>query len=222
MYIAKKGILIPALALCLVFFSAGSGLFAQESAERDTWSEQEDQDDQEEADPWDYQTQVGSVAGDKIFNIDIGLMLGLGFINGHGQSIPLNLGIGGAGMLSYDYMLSKHFSLGAEVSGSFNSTLGANILYLVPFGLRAGLHFDVGRFSIPSYIMLGASNHFELGYTYFGFAMKLQSGVFWRFNDEWSFGLNASWLLLPEIHSTPEETVWGNFLMTTLAVRYHF
>ncbi len=218
MHTKTRAILWGIISSLLLFCLVPNKLWAQED---EHWADDDYYEDSE-GDPWEYSVHTRTVAGDNMFNINIGLFFGLSFIDGTGQNLNTNLGIGGAGALSYDKMITNNFLIGAELSGSFSSTLGANILYTVPFGLRLGYQFEFSRFQLPIILFAGCAIQSEIEDNYFGLALKLQPGFFWRFNDSWSFGSFVAWWLMPEFANSPQETVWASFLFTSLCARYHF
>jgi hypothetical protein len=55
----------------------------------------------------------------------------------------------------------------------------------------------------------------------FGLIVTPGASVFWRYNPEWSFGLNGNWWWLPQWPKDGKD-VYGNFLELTLTARYHF
>jgi hypothetical protein len=52
--------------------------------------------------------------------------------------------------------------------------------------------------------------------------MKAGASVFFRFNPDWSFGLNTAWAWYPEWPKDKEHSMDGNFMDLTLSARYHF
>jgi hypothetical protein len=168
-------------------------------------------------------------AGDKTFTIAIGVSLPMLFLNNRGESYATsypvgNINIGGTGSLSFNYFLSSHLFLGGELQFMFAGTLGGNMLYLVPMGARVGWQFIAGRFEFPLSFMAGIAPQSHGGNAgYFGLILKPQGAAFWRFNSEWSFGLNAGWWFIPQWPKAgPEYNRYGNFVELTLAARYHF
>ncbi len=159
--------------------------------------------------------------GDQTFVIAMGPLVPLFYYNSAGIQ-KTNINTGGTGYLNYNYFFTSHFSLGGEIGGSFSSTIGANMLYLVPFGIRLGYQFVLNRFEFPLALTIGAANQGYLDKGYFGLILKPSAAVYWRFNPDWSFGLNADWWWLPQWFSDPVQTMYGNFLGLTLAARYHF
>ncbi|MCL2094344.1 MAG: hypothetical protein FWH12_09170 [Treponema sp.] len=205
-----------ALSSCLLFllFLWGSGLFAQ---------------DEDYEDPQDGRIEIDSdwydfyyttyTRGDRIFNISLGVLIPTYFSgiddNNHGMSV------GGTGTLGYYYFLSPNIFIGGELSGSFSGTRAGNMLYVVPFGVRGGYQFVFRRFEFPLSVMIGAAPQRYLEDGYFGLIVKPSASAFWRFNHEWSFGLNTHWWLVPQYPKEGPRVV-GNFLELTLSARYHF
>ena len=159
------------------------------------------------------------VSGDRTFNITLGVLFPAYFSgidsNNHGLSM------GGTGSLTFNYFLSPNFFVGGEISGSFSGTRGGNMLYLIPFGVRAGYQFHYRIFEFPISIMIGAAPQRYIENGYFGLILKPGVSAFWRYNMDWSFGLNTNWWILPQLPSNGNNVV-GNFIELTLSARYHF
>ena len=205
------------LILFLVF--SGLGLYAQE-----------------EGDPPEEQPSIPSIdtewenynmslysLGDKTFVITLGVLFPTVFVGvdemGHG------LTIGGTGTLAFNYFLTSHLFVGGELSGMFAGTRGKNMLYIVPFGIRVGYQFVIWRFEFPISVMVGAAPQRYLEDGYFGLIVKPGASVFWRFNPDWSFGLNGNWWFLPQWPRHQDGIKYntlGNFMELTLSARYHF
>ena len=168
----------------------------------------------------DYETSVYS-RGDKTFNITLGLIIPTYFAGKEIDGGQIGLSLGGTGSLSFNYFLSSHFFLGAELSGMFSSTRGSNMLFMVPFGLRLGYQFVYRRFEFPLTLMIGAAPQKKLEEGYFGLVLKPGASAFWRFNPDWSFGLNTIWWFAPQWPKNGYNA-YGNFLEVTLTARYHF
>ena len=206
------------LVLCLIHPVVG--LFAQEE-----YPEEEQPALPPIESEWiDYDATVYT-RGDKTFTISLGVIFPTVFYGidttqgGHGMSL------GGTGSLSFNYFFGPHFSLGGELSGMFSATRGNNMYFAVPFGLRLGYQFVYKRFEFPFSLMIGVAPQKKLEEGYFGFILKPGASVFWRFNPDWSFGLNAVWWWVPQWPKPVEEVrydAYGNFLELTLSARYHF
>ena len=159
--------------------------------------------------------------GDKVFGIAVGPLIPLFFIGDSGV-LDNNVGpVGGTLALSYNYFVNSHVFIGAEVQGMFAPTLGKNMVYIVPMGLRGGYQFILGRFEIPLALMAGFAPQVYLEENYGGFFVKPSASLFWRFNPDWSFGLNTCWWWVPQWPKDGPD-VSGNFLELTISARYHF
>jgi hypothetical protein len=101
----------------------------------------------------------------------------------------------------------------------FAQTRAENFLFLVPMGMRFGYQFILGRFEFPLSLLAGFAPQTYLEKNFFGLFVKPSASAFWRFNPDWSFGLNAAWWWVPQWAS---QTVHANFLELTLCARYHF
>lgn len=217
--------LLTIAALCLIGISLGlpDKLYAQENSDEN--SNGQDQNGEDSTLPissdWSKVKIATYSRGDQTFVIALGPLVPLFYYNSEGIQ-KTNVNVGGTGYLNYNYFFTPHFSVGGEVGGSFSSTVGANMLYLVPFGIRLGYQFIYNRFEFPLALTIGAANQGYLDKGYFGLILKPSAAVYWRFNPDWSFGLNADWWWLPQWFSDSSQTMYGNFLGITIAARYHF
>ena len=189
------------LLLIVMFILTFTGLYAQEDQE---WL--------------DYDFSLYS-QGDRTFHITMGLLFPLYFsgINNNNHGISM----GGTGTLTFNYFLGPHFFVGGEITGSFNGTRGGNMLYLIPMGVRAGYQFLYRRFEIPVSIMLGVAPQRYINRGYFGPVLKAGVAVYWRYNMDWSFGLNTNLWIIPQWPSNGHNVV-GTFQELTLSARFHF
>jgi len=166
--------------------------------------------------------------GDKTFNMSVGVIFPTFFY--FADPIPegsqsSNMSMGGAGALSFNYFLTSNLFIGGELAAIFTPTLGGNMFFMIPFGARIGYQFILNRFEFPLSLMLGGARQSLLEQRYLGFIIQPSAGAFWRFSQDWSFGLNATWSLVPQ-NGLDEEgikrTVLGNFLALTFTARFHF
>jgi hypothetical protein len=157
--------------------------------------------------------------GDKIFGLSAGVILPILFIHESGGVKAGNLSVGGAGSMSYTYFINSHLFIGGEVGGMFAATKAENTLFIVPMGMRFGYQFILGRFEFPLSLLIGFAPQTYLEKDFFGFFVKPAASAFWRFNPDWSFGVNTAWWWVPQ---WADRTVYGNFLEITLSARYHF
>ncbi|MDR0628177.1 MAG: hypothetical protein LBG24_00740 [Treponema sp.] len=159
--------------------------------------------------------------GDQTLNISLGVLFPMFFI-GNAGVLDNKVSLAGTFSLAYNYFLSPHLFVGGEFELMAAGTLGKNMLYMVPFGFRTGYQAVVGRFEFPVTLTVGAAPQRYLEEGYFGLFMKAMVSGFFRFNTNWSFGLNTAWWWVPEWTRESAKDVQGHFLELTLAARYHF
>jgi len=209
-------------------------LFAQEVPEEEAEEEEEEDsypgyDDsiQIESD-WDGYISDAYTRGDQVFAISVGVIFPLFFTNKHEViEHKFNPPVGGTGSLAYNYFLTKMFFVGGEIGVKFNYTLGENTVFLIPIGFRLGWQFLANRFEFPISLVIGFAPQRYLNYGYAGLFVKGVTSAYFRFNPDWSFGLNIDWNWYPqwpkkEPGQTTNKNVYGNILGLTLSARYHF
>ena len=186
------------------------------------YAQEDDGDDPLEPD-WDVYDMDYYTSGDQTFIMSAGTVFPAVFLN-NGQVIEHNFSppVGGTGYLSYNYYINSNVFLGGEFGGIFMPTLGRNTAYIIPLGFRAGYQFNVLRFELPVYATLGITWHRYLNLGYFGLFMKGGGSVYYRFNADWSFGVNVNWGWYPEWTSDRNKNIDGNIVDLTLGARYHF
>lgn len=196
--------------------------------------EQEDDDEDYPSDDaaiesdWDgYMPSLYS-AGEQTFTISLGTIFPAVFFN-NGKTVPHNFSppVGGAGSLAYNHWLGAHFNLGGEIGVKFNYTLAQNTVFIIPIGLRVGWQFVIRRFEFPLALTVGVAPQRYLNLGYAGFFMKGAASAFYRFNPDWSFGLNADWSWYPQWplrdgKRDPDKDMDGNIIGVTISARYHF
>ncbi|MDR2796421.1 MAG: hypothetical protein LBB47_06910 [Spirochaetaceae bacterium] len=166
---------------------------------------------------------TGYTRGDQTFTISLGVLFPLFFVSKSGDPLENKIFVGGAGSLAYTYFLNPNLFIGGLLQGSFSQTLGKNFLYLIPIGFTAGYQFVMwNRFEFPFSITVGGMTEQYLTYNGYWIFFKPQASAFYRFNSDWSFGLNVAWWLVPQWTNEPERDASGNFLELTLSARYHF
>ena len=197
----------------LFLFFSGLSLYAQEGAYQD-----EDPDGSFPETGFDEIMTAEYSPGDRNFTVSFGVVIPLVFSgidnNQHGLSV------GGFGSLVFNYFITQRFFVGGELSGMFAGTRGGNMLYIVPFGIRAGYQFTYQRFEFPVSLMIGAAPQAYLEKGYFGLFVKPGASAFWRYSPEWSFGVNGAWWFVPQWPENGKNSL-GNFLELTLSARYH-
>jgi len=184
---------------------------------------------QEWEEDWDFHMMDLYARGDQTFTITLGVILPTVFRNdgspmNHNFSPP----VGGGGSLAYTYFMGPNFFLGGEIGVSFNYTVADNTIFIIPIGLRAGWQFLFRRFEFPLTATFGIAPQRYMDFTYLGMFARGSASAFFRFNPEWSFGLNTDWTWLPQRprdrdgNRVRAENVDANMLGITLSARYHF
>jgi hypothetical protein len=216
------------LALCC-FAGPGAFLYAQEDypAYDESIPDGEDEGGADESD-WNKYIPDMYSKGDQTVNISLGTIFPVVFIN-NGNVIPHNISppVGIVLSLSYNYFMGANFFIGGEFGINTALTLGQNMVFIVPIGLRAGWQFIISRFEIPLSAAIGLAPQKYLDYGYFGMYLRATAAAYYRFNPNWSFGLNADWSWYPQWPMknnirTPEKDVYANIVGVTLSARYHF
>jgi len=171
-------------------------------------------------------------AGDKTFNISPGITIPALFINKDPSKFDDKKVLsypehnfnrtGGAGALAFNYFINSNVFLGGEIGGQFIGTLAKNTSYIIPIGFRSGYQFLVWRLEIPLTMVIGIAPQTLLNYGYAGLFIKGGPAVFYRFNPDWSFGVDLNWAWFPQWTSQPKKNAHGNFIQIFLSARYHF
>jgi len=176
---------------------------------------------------WIFDNDSAYRRGDRTFLITFGFIFPTVF-GGAVENNNHNIKTGGTGTLAFNQFLTSNIFVGGELSGMFAGTVGKNTFTVLPaYGLKLGYQFVLWRFEFPVSIFAGAGHQrrMPLEDAYYGLIFKPSASVFWRFNQEWSFGLNAVWWLIPQWAAEREgikHNVYGNFLELTLSARFHF
>jgi len=211
------------LLVPLIFFALSFGVHGQEEDE-------EDDDDEEitiESD-WSAAVFTPYTRGDQTFSINLGLVKPLFYIDRQNGYMDSNMGLGGMGMLGYTYFLNSNLFLGFQLSGMFAGTEGKNMYFIIPLGFSVGYQFVIKRFEFPFYLMAGIAPQTHLQRSYLGFFSKAAGSAFFRFNTEWSFGLNTGFWWVPQWTKKTRPGYDGNvnihgfFWEIGLGARYHF
>jgi hypothetical protein len=187
----------------------------------------EDEEGDENADMpvlpvWDGVPLSGYTRGDKTFNISLGILPPLFFTSASGKTLDNHVKLGGTGSLSYNYFLNSRMFIGGILQGSFSQTLGKNFLYMIPIGATFGYQFLLHRFEFPLSVTIGGATVQYLTFNGYWLFIKPQASGFFRFNSDWSFGLNIAWWITPQWTKVSEKNATGHFMEITLSARYHF
>jgi hypothetical protein len=151
------------------------------------------------------------------------------FMDQQAGHLDTQMNMGGMGSLGYNYFLGPNFFLGGEVNAMFSSTLGRNMYYALPMGFKGGYQFLLNRFEFPLSLLVGFAPQAFSEHSYLGFFAKSAAGAFFRFNTDWSFGLNAGFWWVPQWTNKTRAlnsyggtvNIHGFFLEISAGVRYH-
>ena len=136
--------------------------------------------------------------------------------------LPKNLKIGGSGSLGYSYYFSDAFSVGGDASFSYSKTTGNNIFLFVPLTLKAGWQFSAGKFEFPLALSVGVAAQNYLDRSYWGLIVRPELGAYYRYSQDWSFGVQTGVSVLPQWYSNSEYNKTGCIISAELSARYHF
>jgi len=182
----------------------------------------------QESDPdvetdWDDYSSGYYVAGDQVFTMSLGVGFPALFLrNGSVIDPQISPPVGGSGSLAFNFYLNPLLYVGGEIGLMFYPTIGGDTLFLIPLGVRIGTQFIVWRFEFPISFSIGVNWHSLLNDIYFGMYAKIGGAAFFRFNNEWAFGLSANWSWFPEWTKDRSKSVDGFIVDLTISARYHF
>ena len=166
--------------------------------------------------------------GDQLFCVNLGIVKPLFFMDQSEGYFSTQMNLGGFGSLAYNQFFDSHWFWGVELSIMFASTISKNMYYIVPIGFRTGYQFILNRFEFPLSLIVGIAPQSYAEVSYFGIFAKPTAGAFFRFNPDWSFGLNTSFWWVPQWTRKTRDSrsgvinIHGFFWEFSLGVRYHF
>ena len=161
--------------------------------------------------------------GDQFIKIDLMATDPLNF----GGTFPLykdgKMSIGGAGALGYNRFITSWFAVGINVQFGYHPTIGENIFTYIPVLLDFTVQPAFGRFEFPITLAIGAAMENYLNRTYFpGLVVEPKAGVFYRVSPNWSFGMEGTFMYMPQWYSDSSKNDYGLFASCGLSARYHF
>jgi hypothetical protein len=136
--------------------------------------------------------------------------------------IPANLTIGGSGSLGYAYYFSDAFSVGGDAAFSYSKTVGNNIFLFVPLTVKAAYQFTAGKFEFPLGLSIGIAAQNYLDRAYWGLIVRPEVGAYYRYSQDWSFGIQTGLSILPQWYENTEYNRVGYIISAELSARYHF
>ena len=199
------------LFLFLLIFIFASPLFSQE------------EDIAPEDEPiviWDVYEPDQYMAGDQMLTISAGIIFPTIFTGSGLEGNDSNIDMGGMGNISYSFFLTPNWFVGGEFLGMFAGTGGENMLYIIALGAHGGYQVLWRRFEFPVRLMIGLAPQLYLDKNHLGIIIKPGASAFFRFNSDWSFGINTNWWILPQAPANGK-FVLGNFMEFSFSARYH-
>lgn len=137
-----------------------------------------------------------------------------------------NLSLGGSFSFDYQYFVARGLSIGGNVAGAYNDTIGGLSIFTAPIGFTASYWWTKLPFEFS---VLGEAGGYIMRYAVTPskgmidpFA-KAGAGVYWRATPSWSLGLQAYLWFIPEIHYGDSANLWGygGFVETSIGAVYH-
>jgi hypothetical protein len=166
--------------------------------------------------------------GDQTITISLGMAFPAVFAHDgkpitHNITPPIGINLS----LAYTYFLGPNLFIGGEIGFLTLFTLSKNALFFIPFGIRGGWQFTLGRFEFPLFATIGVVPQRYLDFGYFGMYLKGTTQAYFRYNPNWSFGLSADWGWYPQWplkdgKRAPEYDIDAHIIGVTLSARYHF
>ncbi|MBP5401576.1 MAG: hypothetical protein J6Y36_00295 [Treponema sp.] len=207
------------MACALAFITVPQNIFAQ-SASGSANSEESDNDGDEYTDEGDFYeeeeerlTQNG--AGDQYLEVKLMPLFPLNFDD--------QLYTGGALTIGYHRFLTQYLAVGGNAMFSYNSTIGSNILTMIPLTANVTFQPYIGKFEFPMTFHIGAVLENYVQYKYFpGLILKFDAGCYYRINESWSAGVEGSLMWLPQW--TGDSSKNGSYMGLAImaGARYHF
>ncbi len=153
--------------------------------------------------------------GDRFLKFDLGANFPLNFDN--------KLYIGAGASIGFYYFLSNYFAVGGDVILSYNLSIGNKPLITIPVTFGAMFQPYIGKFEFPFMLNVGFASVSCQQMTYFpAISLKASAGVYYRWSETWSFGIDSHAYWIPMWHANPAYNDNGLFTSVGLSVRYHF
>jgi len=160
--------------------------------------------------------------GEQLLQLNAGLQIPLFLLPETGYGVE-NLKLGGVFSFSYQYFISRGFSIGGSISAAFNGTIGDQTVFVLPLGFTAAYWWAKMPFD---FCVSGEIGAYLMRYNDHGIISpfaKLGGGALWRITSSWSLGLQSFFWFIPELHygDYADLTQYSGFLETSIAAVYH-
>ena len=129
--------------------------------------------------------------------------------------------VGGIGAISYQVFLNPYFAIGGHLGFQFDFVNSGIVETTVPIFVKATYVPLQGKFEIPISLGAGLAYISYDGNSKLTFGCELEVGARYFITDEWGLGLNASFLVIPELYASAKEKISTMMYMpVTLTVSY--
>ena len=140
---------------------------------------------------------------------------------------PLNFGkqlyFGGAVNLGFYQFLNSWLAIGGETNFSYNVSIGNKILITAPITFGVIAQPTAGKLEFPLSAGVGIGYETWQSMQYFpSFVGRVNAGVYYRFNEAFSLGSEATFFWIPQWVADPRQNYNGLFLSVSIGARYHF
>ena len=161
-------------------------------------------------------------AGDQFIKVTLGPSFSVFNLGSEGANTKTNMNLGASGALGYSRFITSRIALGGELAFAFNPTLAQNLYFYLPLVFTGTYEFVFNRIHVP--LTLGAGFAFQTynSESYFGPILRPEAGVWFQYNPEWSFGVQGTWNVIPQIYSKSSYNRTGNIVDAAIGFRYHF
>jgi len=161
--------------------------------------------------------------GEQTIALGAGVYLPIFILPDTREIVESKLDLGGVFSFSYQYFIARGLAISGTIGGGFNGTIGGRSLFVAPLSFRTAYWWAILPFEFNVGAELGGYL-LRLGdYGMIGPFAKVGGGALWRSASSWSLGLQASFWLVPEIHtgSYSDLTRTGGFTEISALAVYH-
>jgi hypothetical protein len=160
--------------------------------------------------------------GEQMLLVSAGLHIPAFILPDAGTGVS-NLQLGGSFSFGYQYFLLRGLSLGGNIAGAFNGTIGGFSVFTMPFGVTGSYWWSKLPFEFE---LQGEAGGYLMRYNNKGMVAPFAKGgmgVFWRATGAWSLGLQANLWFIPELHygSYTDLNRYAGFVETSITAIYH-
>lgn len=133
---------------------------------------------------------------------------------------PLNF----SGTLEWGSYINNNLNLGGSLGISFLSTVNNRTLYMIPIMAVGSWYFHADRFDFPVSVGLGGAVLRLDEDSAFAPLVKLGGGALYNYNQDWSFGVQASYVANAELYAgtLASSNQIAHYAQVGLTALYHF